>query len=162
MASDSNWRTAARALVEQGATEQAVELLQSVASDGCVSALVELARLHWRAGKFDDAAELIRSADRAVPDDDLEGHWDLHLAYSLGLGPDDRSERLKQSFDHLCRAARIGHRPQDLIAVALHFRDGLNEVPQDRNQAASWLELASATGDAEAARMLKALRRSMP
>lgn len=154
--SDPQWQSAARALIERGAVDEAVALLESVADGGCVAATVELARLKWRKGQFDEAAALIKSAEAAVQDDDLEAHWDLHLGYAIGIGPEDRSERLKLSFEHLCRAAQIGQRPRDLLAVALHFRDGLNEVPQNHEAAKRWLNLAAATGDAMAARMLRA------
>lgn len=159
-ASDAQWQSAARALVERGAVDEAVTLLQAVAAGGCVGATVELARLKWRRGHFDEAAALMKSAEAAVQGDDIEGHWDLHLAYAIGLGPEDRSERLKLSFDHLRHAAQIGQRPRDLLAVALHFRDGLNEVPPSQDEAKKWVELAAATGDSEAARMLRAFSRS--
>lgn len=161
MEAEKDWQAIAETLLKQGKNDDARRLLESVSAHGGAIAHLMLARTLWRMNQYDEAARVLDLCEQEVKEDDAAGHMGLHVAYSIGIGPGDRSERLKRAFVHLKQVAIINGRPEDVIAVAVHYRDGLNEVDRDLSEARRWLVLAADQGNSEAATLLKKLDRRM-
>lgn len=151
----STWRDEALSLDASGDIAAAESLLKAWIEKGNTEALVALANLKWTALAFDEANDLLDAAEQQVSVDDAEAHWALHLAYQLGRGRQSFDERARLAFEHLKIAAMLTKRPDDLLSVAAHYRDGLNTVPRDSREARRWLQLAAATGDSIAVAALR-------
>ena len=81
---------------------------------------------------------------------DVESQFALHLAYLSGVGQLPYLEQRRRAFDHLLLAAQESLDPRLLLSVAHHYRDGLNCVEQDLEQAETWFARAAATNYPEA------------
>ena len=157
----SSWRTLAPIFEANGEIDKAIDLLAGASEFGDIEALVALAKVYWMKRRFDAATTCINRAEEKVKADDFETHWQLHLAYSLGVGEIGRFERQRRAFLHLCVAADLDQHPALLMSVGGHYRDGLNGVQKDLDEAEVWLSKAAATGDKDAISVFKSFLKKL-
>src|SRR4051812_1140912 len=130
---------------------EALQRLRSAMDHGDLEAGVALARLYWDKRDLDKADALVWEVDSKVQPDDLKTHWALYNAFALGLGGGGNGiRRRERTFHHLRIAAELWNRPELLLTVAIHYRDGLNDVPQNLEEAERWLLKAVAAGSQKA------------
>ena len=141
-----SWHDLSRAFDDAGDTARAVHVLESAVSEGHMGALVVLARLKWKHGAFNDAVKFMKQAERKVEADDWETHFDMHIAYSIGIGSDDGSATKRLAFQHLLTAADASGDSRMKLSVGLHYWHGLNEVEPNLDLADRWLSEAAASG----------------
>jgi TPR repeat protein len=140
---------------------ETLERLRSAMDSGDLEAGVALARLHWDMRDLEQADALVWEIDSRVGPDDLKTHWALYNAFALGLGGGgDGTRRRERTFHHLRIAAELWNRPELLLTVAIHYRDGLNDVPQDLEEAQRWLAKAAAAGSQKAQDAYDRLKKS--
>lgn len=154
--SEPAWKKEIVKLEERGEHERVVAVLTSAALEGNVLAKIALAKKLWELQEYSEAHLEIEAAENSVDDNDFESNWQLHLAYTYGVGELDTIERWRRAFAHLKKAAEMSDDSRVLLAVAFHYRDGLNGVGVDILKAAMWFEKAAATGDPHATSLHRA------
>ena len=155
--SDPAWKVRAEALAAIGNTSQAYEILRDAAESGRTEALVHLAMMQYMNSEYAAADLTVSAAARLVDDDDFETHWQLHRAYTLGVGKLDTLKRWKLAFEHLQIAATLDNHPTLLLVVARHYEFGMNGVTQDLAEAEAWFSRAASAGSSEGASAYKRL-----
>jgi TPR repeat protein len=154
------WRDQLASLRADGKLEAAVLLLRPHAHAGDISAMVQLALgLRWLDPSSKEVADLLDKAEKNITEYDLRGHLDLHMAYSVGVWPENYEHRAQLAFKHLVKLAELRQAPEDLLSVGLHYRDGLNCVEKNLALALVWLSKADDAGSPVAALALRKLQR---
>jgi hypothetical protein len=120
---------------------------------------VELACLRSRQSRHRECDQLLQQVEKTVHLEDWETHWSLHLAYEFGASTLGRVERKRRAFEHLLLAAEWSDDARLKLSVADHYRDGLNHVAIDWNEAGRWYEIAASTGNVEGVAAHKAFQR---
>ena len=152
--SDQDWKQRLSLLEADGDLPCAVDLLRSIAErDNDLEARLSLAKVLWNMKRYTEAHSEIEQVERGASPSDSELSWQLYLAYSLGVGEYGTLERWERAFHHLSQAAELMPYPRPKLAVAVHFRDGLNGVEQNLAEAERWFQKAADTGDPGAAEM---------
>jgi TPR repeat protein len=156
---DPTWEIRATLLAKAGDRQKAYDVLSEAAAAGRIDALVRLARMQFMNAEYVEADETIRKAALRVRDSDFETHWQLHLAYTLGVGELDTEERWRLAFEHLTIAAALEQHEMLLLAVAYHYEQGLNGVQPDLAEAEKWFARAADMGSSNGAAAYKRLLR---